>query len=567
MERICTASGVNYTITEEDLSCYDRLGPVIGRKHFVLPPPKLCPTERFRRRLSFRNERHLYKRQCAVSGKPIVSIYSPDKELRVCDREHWAGLDNRQYGRDFDFSRPFFPQFSELYRQTCKANVIQTGEMLNSEYAHFAGWCKNCCLVFDIGHCQDCQYGVDLGYCRDCLDCFCAFKSELCYECVRVEGCYNLFHAYRCKDCSFSACLQDCIGCSHCLGCINLRNKEYYLFNRKASPAEFENTWKAVFNGSFAAQCEVQDKFTEHSRKYPRRALHIVNCYNSSGDDLENCENVSDSYQCFEAKDSRYLHNCYFGVHNCCDVNNWGEQMEFCYELSGCGGRLGKTGIARCMFGTYIFYGGYDVLYSLNCLDKCQGLFGCCDLHKKQYCVLNKQYGKEEYERLVGRIIEHMMRTGEWGEFFPMSMSLFGYNESMAAEHFPLDENGARKLGAHWSSYEPGAPEAEKVLNAVDLPDNAGQADENIIRCALKCTSSGKLYRLNAQELLFYKKLGLALPRLHFYERHRRRFSRFNQRRLWLRQCAKTGKEIYSTYGPERPEIVYCNEAFEDALE
>jgi hypothetical protein len=32
----------------------------------------------------------------------------------------------------------------------------------------------------------------------------------------------------------------------------------------------------------------------------------------------------------------------------------------------------------------------------------------------KQYCILNKQYTKEEYEELVPKIIEHMKKTGEW---------------------------------------------------------------------------------------------------------------------------------------------------------
>ena len=31
-----------------------------------------------------------------------------------------------------------------------------------------------------------------------------------------------------------------------------------------------------------------------------------------------------------------------------------------------------------------------------------------------------------------------MMITGEWGEFFPSSLSPFGYNETVAQEYFPL---------------------------------------------------------------------------------------------------------------------------------
>jgi hypothetical protein len=31
-----------------------------------------------------------------------------------------------------------------------------------------------------------------------------------------------------------------------------------------------------------------------------------------------------------------------------------------------------------------------------------------------------------------------MMKTGEWGEFFPSSLSPFGYNETVANEYFPM---------------------------------------------------------------------------------------------------------------------------------
>ena len=73
-------------------------------------------------------------------------------------------------------------------------------------------------------------------------------------------------------------------------------------------------------------------------------------------------------------------------------------------------------------------------LFSHN-INQC---FGCVCLKNQSYCIFNKQYTKEEYEILVPRIIEHMMKTGEWGEFFPSSLSPFGYNETVAMEYFPM---------------------------------------------------------------------------------------------------------------------------------
>jgi hypothetical protein len=64
-------------------------------------------------------------------------------------------------------------------------------------------------------------------------------------------------------------------------------------------------------------------------------------------------------------------------------------------------------------------------------------------LRDKKYCILNKQYTKEEYEILVPIIIKKMKADGERGEFFPSSLSPFGYNETQAQEYFPLTKDEA----------------------------------------------------------------------------------------------------------------------------
>ncbi len=38
-----------------------------------------------------------------------------------------------------------------------------------------------------------------------------------------------------------------------------------------------------------------------------------------------------------------------------------------------------------------------------------------------------------------------MMQDGEWGEFFPATMSPYGYNESEAMEYYPIDKEDALK--------------------------------------------------------------------------------------------------------------------------
>jgi len=45
--------------------------------------------------------------------------------------------------------------------------------------------------------------------------------------------------------------------------------------------------------------------------------------------------------------------------------------------------------------------------YCFNC-HGCNNIFGCVGLRKKNYCIFNKQYSKEDYEKLRVKMIEHM---------------------------------------------------------------------------------------------------------------------------------------------------------------
>ncbi|PIZ75492.1 hypothetical protein COY05_03975 [Candidatus Peregrinibacteria bacterium CG_4_10_14_0_2_um_filter_38_24] len=82
----CKQCGGKFEITSEDLTHLSQLSPVFDGKKFSIPSPKKCPSCRQQNRLAFRNERTLYTRKCDLSGKQILSIYSPErKEIVYCE--------------------------------------------------------------------------------------------------------------------------------------------------------------------------------------------------------------------------------------------------------------------------------------------------------------------------------------------------------------------------------------------------------------------------------------------------------------------------------------------------
>ncbi|MDD3687963.1 MAG: hypothetical protein PHE56_14535, partial [Bacteroidales bacterium] len=112
----CKQCSKNFTVEDEDLEFYRKISPTFAGKTFEIPPPTLCPTCRHIRRLSFRNDYNLYKSKSSLSGREMLSIYSPDKNLVVYSHDEWW-LDSwnpLDYGIDYDQNKSFFAQFQKL---------------------------------------------------------------------------------------------------------------------------------------------------------------------------------------------------------------------------------------------------------------------------------------------------------------------------------------------------------------------------------------------------------------------------------------------------------------------
>ncbi len=150
-----------------------------------------------------------------------------------------------------------------------------------------------------------------------------------------------------------------------------------------------------------------------------------------------------------------------------------------------------------------------------------------------------------------------MIEIWEWGEFFPSSISPFGYNETVAMQDMPLTKDEAIKKWFKRSDYEAPFPQVTKSLKASDLPD-IKEVTDDILQQAIICEVSGKPFRIIKQELEFYRRHNLPLPTKHPDVRHAERMKLRNPRKLRDRKCAKCWTDIKTSYSPERPEIVYC---------
>lgn len=246
----------------------------------------------------------------------------------------------------------------------------------------------------------------------------------------------------------------------------------------------------------------------------------ILSSENVIGNHITNSHNVYEGYDINDTENSKYVQWLYGNVRDCYDCYSYGNGLERSYECGANGGD--SSDLISCYT---VWKNSHKVYYSFFCY-QCEDCFGCVGLKNKQYCVFNKQYSKEEYTIVVRKIIDNMIRDGEWGEFFSPQISPFGYNETMANLYFPLEKEKAIKLGYQWNDYEPPRPEAEKYIPASRLPENIEEIPDDILSWAIECEESGKYYKITKPELEFYRKHHLPIPRKHYDMRRKERFER-----------------------------------------
>jgi hypothetical protein len=68
--------------------------------------------------MAWRNEWRLFRKRDEHSGSDVFSLYSPSSTVKIYSNDYWNSdaWDPTSYGREYDFSRPFFEQFAELLR-------------------------------------------------------------------------------------------------------------------------------------------------------------------------------------------------------------------------------------------------------------------------------------------------------------------------------------------------------------------------------------------------------------------------------------------------------------------
>lgn len=579
--RQCQNCKNQFTIETEDFVFY---------KKMKVPTPTFCPECRLIRRMVIKNERSLYKRKCDAPGHEeiMISMYPPDSKVVVYDSKYWWSDDWNpfEYGQDYDFNTPFFEQFQKLLQKVPFANLININPV-ETEYANYTRNLKNCYLMFSSGGIQgveDSLYGYRNDDNKNAVDTTFTERLDRCYQILDGSRCTRVAFAQQVEDCMNSWFLYDCKNCSYCFGCIGLRNRQYCILNKQYAKEDYHNELGKLGLENYQNFLNFQNKFEELKLQSIHKYAYTSKSTNVSGDVIFESKNVHNSYVCWRDEDAKNLINSK-NVRDSHDVT-LGLRAELLYEV------VNTLNSSNVKFG-FLEVGDHNTEYLYNCFD-CKDCFGCISLRKKQYCILNKQYGKDEYEALLPRIRAHMDdmpyidklgRVYKYGEFFPSELSPFAYNKSVAQEYFPLTKTEAKERGYTWR--DPETRNYDITKKSKNLPSHIGEINTSILEDVIGCEHEGLCleectvaFKITTQELQFYRDMKLPLPRLCPNCRHYQRLKKRNPMRLYHRQCmcdykvyknstkhqhhpeGKCPNEFETSFDPNRPEIVYCEQCY-----
>jgi hypothetical protein len=541
-ERVCGSCGQKFQIFQEDIDFYHMLR---------VPPPKLCPLCRKRRRFG-----HLirapkfFKRPCQAPGhaESVVTVFPPSAPHIVYDYAHWNSdaWDATAYGRPHDPTRSFLNQYRDLFFSVPQVPLERSPAAVNCEYTVGGMGGKNnyiCAMAYKS---EDCMYCFDAWHSHDLVDCSIVHNSELCYDSVSSDHCTNCIAVVDSSNCLDSAFLYDCKNCSNSFLSSNLRNRTYTFENEQLTKEEYMKRRAAVDLGDRTVYAEHRRKFAELFRAALHRALRTTSVTASVGSDISECSDVYFTFRSERSQRLRYCDNA-DGVKDLMDVVNV-IRAERCYESIGTFGMGDK-------FAMYA-RNSNDVEYSAYCHD-CRDCFGCVGLKNKQQHVFNRPYGEDDYWKLVDRIKTKMLDDGEYGEFFPLALGFVPYQSSNAQKEWPLEGEQARAAGIPWyDEPETNAPPNTRVLHPADIPPRIADVTDGILDATLICETTGRPFRLTRGELDFYRRMNVPIPTKYYWQRLMERAAYERPVRLYDFTCSSCGIRSYSTYSADQQRIL-----------
>lgn len=304
----------------------------------------------------------------------------------------------------------------------------------------------------------------------------------------------------------------------------------------------------------------LQQKFQTFLKANPHRNLQLENIEQCSGDYIRNAKNCRYVFHCYEAEECAYGEHIWRGAKDCFDSNTAGRNAELLYETTNSGINSYNVKFSRYCWGCH------NTEYSNQCKNG-KYLFGCVSLKPgAEYCILNKKYSPDEYRKLIQKIKSKMLADKEYGEFFPPSIALFGYNNSVSFDEFPLTkEEVLLAKGWKWENQNSGTKN-KGTIDTDKIPHQIEMVNEKITKEILTCIQCEKNYKIHPHEFVFYKTEKIPVPVKCPDCRHQSRLALRHKKIFYKVECKKCKKAIKTTLDPKKYESILCEDCYKKLL-
>ncbi|HLD17932.1 MAG TPA: hypothetical protein VJB99_02540 [Patescibacteria group bacterium] len=555
-ERTCELTGEKWNMTDEEIGWY---------RKFNVPPSRRSPLTRWWTLTGFWLAYQWWWNKHAETGKPIFTYVHPATGLKVLPDKEWFEKDFSSTNRHYDANRSFFQQLREIQLQIPLQASQNTKEPEQSislfsfgdVNSYFVTFCRSRDTFYSI-------WGLDV---EDSAEIWNSSSISRCYHVFDSHRMHFCQFAQACLDCSNSAFLFDCRNCEYCFGAANKRNRKYLWFNEQLSKEEWEarrkevdfgkrsvlEKWKKAFEGLMKTHAVWPENFNEKAQE-------------SVGEYLTNVHRIRFGYACMHGP-----HDCYQVIG--CNGDTYDCAIGGCFDSNNCYYTTNATSCSFIRF-SYNCSRSLDLEYCLYCYD-CESCFGCVGIRRKKFHIFNKPYGEEEYWRKVDELKSSMLERGEYGEFFPLSMSPSCFEASGATMYVGAPrEIGQEKLGAmDFDSDEEGAF-GEEIRRAEpktieEIPDSVDDlAAETWANVPIYDPELRRRFVYLRPEIEFYHRHRIGPPRRHFILRTQELHLASNSGRFEQTTCGNCGKGLLTatnlTYSDRN---VFCRECYLNYLE
>ncbi len=279
------------------------------------------------------------------------------------------------------------------------------------------------------------------------------------------------------------------IWCSECIGCDWLENQKYMIGNKQYTKVEYENKKQEILRD--------KQNFDANYRHISAKKWRNLASTNVKWDYIVKSSNIKNGSWVVNIHDSRnvVIANGDTWSRFFYDGFDVGMNSEHFYGVMGAWGLPTWAAHLYCSMqitsSTFIYYSQY--------MENCHHCLGCIWLKNKSYCILNKQYSKEEWELVSEKIFASMEKDGSIGEFFPATMNPFYFNDTLA---YIIDETFTQEeVEKEWYLWrdEPikvDIPEWTEVVKSSELDHFQGFREVPVIATKEAIQVPGTLDRL-----------------------------------------------------------------------